>query len=108
MKLIQTILILGFLASLMLYLTHFRSSLLDRLLALGLFCGALAVVIFPDLSSLIAQAVGVGRGVDLFLYLFALATIFCLILLYSKARRTERTIAELARQIALRDARTIE
>ncbi len=93
MRPIQFILILGLLASLGLYYYAFRSTLRDRILVLGfLLCGLLAVL-FPDSTSVIAEMLGVGRGSDLIMYLFFVASIFFAVLFYFEAE-PDRAIAD--------------
>ena len=46
----------------------FRAKVIYRLVALLLFLTATVLVIFPDLTTSIAHALGVGRGADLVLY----------------------------------------
>ena len=49
--------------------------------------------------------VGVGRGADLVLYLGLLALAFVCLLLYSKIRELEVALTDLARSIAIAEAR---
>lgn len=103
MTLIQIIL-LSLFAFLALYLIYFRSRLRDRLIAVLFFLIAVAAVLFPDATTVIAQSVGVGRGTDLLVYLSIVAGIFAVLLLYGKISRCERLQTELVRELALRDA----
>jgi hypothetical protein len=104
MKLIQTILIISLLLSLGAYFARFRSHILDRLFALGLFLGAIGCIMFPTITQDLAEFVGVGRGTDLFLYVFAVASLFVGILLYSRVHRLESALTEVVRELAIRDA----
>lgn len=104
MTLIKALLILSILPSFLVYFIYFRSQVFDRLLALGFFSVLIMFVLFPQLSNKIAFLVGVGRGADLFLYFFAVFTIFVLIVVYSRIERAQRAIIELVRYIALKDA----
>jgi hypothetical protein len=61
-------------------------------------------VMVPDLSAEIARLVGVGRGVDLVLYLGILGLSFVCLLLYSKIRELEATLTDLVRSIAIVEA----
>ena len=104
MKLIQLILIAGFLAALMTYLRFLRSSLRDRLIAVVFFGAAVIAIAVPDLTQRAADMVGVGRGADLTFYLFALAFIFFAVLIYSKVTRLTRALTEVVRRIAIVEA----
>lgn len=105
MKSIQAVLIALFLLTAILGSIAFRSKLAYRLLAAFLFLSASLCVIFPGITSEVANSLGVGRGADLLLYLGLLAGIHSFLLLYLKERRMDRRITELTRAIAIRDAR---
>ena len=83
------------------YLTTLSSRLASRLAVLGLLASGVLFVINPDLTTRIARAVGVGRGTDLLLYLFCLASITVFLKLYKKNRTVEEKLTEVARQVAL-------
>jgi hypothetical protein len=104
MRLVQPIFIVALIITAFVYLSYFRTSLADRLIALSIFFAGFLAVLFPDLTSSVARLVGVGRGVDLCLYLFSLATMFSLVMLYTKIARLERLNTELVRSIALQTA----
>ena len=104
MKPLQLTLFIGLSSALAIYLSFFRSSLRDRLIALGFFFSAAAVAIFPELNELLAATVGVRRSTDFFLYLFSLASLFCIILLYSKAHKLERDVTHIVRHLAVSNA----
>src|SRR4051812_7651204 len=104
MRPIQFLLILGLLASLLLYRCVFRSTIRDRLLVLGFLFTGLMAVLFPDYTSMLAEALGVGRGTDLVMYFFFVAGIFLAILFYAKISRIERSQTELVRALAIATA----
>jgi hypothetical protein len=104
MRPIQFLLILGLLASLLLYRCVFRSTIRDRLLVLGFLFTGLMAVLFPDYTSMLAEALGVGRGTDLVMYFFFVAGIFLAILFYAKIGRIERSQTELVRALAIATA----
>lgn len=62
--------------------------------------GALAVL-FPEDTDVIANYVGVGRGVDLIMYLFEVAAIFVLIHYYTKFVELQRQLTTLTRELAI-------
>ena len=68
------------------------------LLAMAL---CIAAVLAPSLISRVAVAVGVGRGTDLVLYVFVMASLFIWIGLYRRLHDMEERFVDLARQIAL-------
>ena len=62
------------------------------------------VVWFPDTTSDLASTVGIGRGVDLVLYVWVLASGLILLALHVKLIAYERKLTELARYFALHAA----
>jgi hypothetical protein len=83
-----------------------RSRLLPRIVLLASALFGLLLILMPDVSSHLAHAAGVGRGVDLVLYCGLSSLGFISILLYSRCRNLESRLTELARAIAILDARS--
>ena len=104
MNLIQILLILAAAASLLVYLRYFRSVLRDRLIAFGIFASVVSAVLFPELTTTVANAVGVGRGTDLILYLLVVGSVFAVVMLASRLMSIENTLTELVRQLAILNA----
>jgi len=86
------------------YLTALSSRLVSRLALLSLVAAGVVCVINPNLTTRIAHRVGVGRGTDLLLYLFCLASVTVFLKLYKKNRAIEERLTEVARQVALQGA----
>lgn len=105
---IQGILIAGFIVAAIAAARIFRTKLLYRLVALALFLTAPVLIIFPDFTTVIAHALGVGRGTDLLLYFALVGGIYVALLLYLRIRELDQKIAQLTRSIALRDAAQIK
>lgn len=99
--LVLTILFLG----LWVYLRYLRSRGRDRFIVLVVFCGGIVFVLMPNWSSRIAEQVGVGRGVDLVIYLSLLLLGFVILVLYSQLRAVRGQLTDLTRQFALQHAR---
>ena len=59
----------------------------------------------PEHSTQLAEAVGIGRGVDLILYIWVCLSLIVLLNLHLKLRTQMELITALARKIALADAR---
>lgn len=104
---IQAILIAGFVIAAVFASRIFRTRVLYRLIALVLFLAAPVLIVFPDFTTVIAHALGVGRGTDLLLYFSLVSGIYVVLLLYLRIRELDQKITELTRAIALRDARQI-
>ena len=64
-----------------------------------LVAGGVAVL-FPERTDIIANYMGVGRGVDLITYLFEVAAIFILIHYYTKFVELQRQLTTLTRELA--------
>jgi hypothetical protein len=71
---------------------------------LGLFAAAAAAVVFPDVTQVVAQFVGVGRGTDLVLYVSVTAVVFVLVHYYTKFVDLQQQITTLTRELAIQRA----
>ena len=69
-----------------------------------LFLVMILVVLFPEITSSIAHALGVGRGTDLLLYTVVVAFIIYALNNYLNQQDQRDTIYQLARKIALMEA----
>ena len=70
---------------------------------LAIAIGAVAVLV-PDVLTEVAQAVGVGRGADLLLYLLCVTFLFVSIGLHLRLTEMHERYVELARRLALHEA----
>lgn len=59
---------------------------------------------YPDLTSEISQAFGIGRGLDLIVLLFIFVTGNSLYFVFSSLFKQQKMITELTRHLALREA----
>ncbi len=75
-----------------------------KLVALLTVVGGVVAVLFPGLLQLAADAVGVTRGTDLFLYVLALVVLYLVGSSGVRFREHESRLALLARQVALAQA----
>lgn len=62
---------------------------------------AVLTVLFPDILTAVADALGVGRGTDLLLYLFIVVVLAYMASTYLRFREVETQLTLLARRIAL-------
>ena len=106
MTLIQPVLIILVLAAVIAYEFRMRSRLVDRLVVVAL--GGLGIILIgsPNLSTDVARVLGVGRGVDVVIYLSLLGVGFLQLVAFSKIRSMEGQITALVREIALHAAET--
>jgi small membrane protein len=93
------------LSSLLLYaLGQYRRS---RPVAVGIIICCVAgivLVMAPDLSTNIANLLGVGRGADLVIYLVAIVTLAGIFNLHLRIRASDQLVTELARAFAVKTA----
>jgi small membrane protein len=104
---IQVVLVLGFLLITYWFLSNRTSSKVrawQKIGLLSLFILAILAVLFPNLLNDIANAVGVGRGADLVLYIFVFAFMAYVTIQYIKQKEHDRTTATLVRRIAIIEA----
>lgn len=66
-----------------------------------LWAAATLFVLRPELTARLSRAFGIGRGVDLVIYLNIVAGLYATLVLYTRSRRLERIVTELVRQQAL-------
>ena len=64
-------------------------------------CLFLISVAYPNLTTRVANAIGVGRGTDLIVYMTTFALICFSLILIIKFERLQREITQLVRRIAL-------
>jgi len=101
---IQTTLILLLAAGTAIFLAKLRSTLAGRLVVLLLVLAALLLIVHPSLSTALAHVLGVGRGVDLVIYLTLLGQGFVILLLWSSLRTLGQRLTVIARELALATA----
>lgn len=65
-----------------------------------LFTGG-AAVIFPEQTDVVANFVGVGRGVDLITYVIEVTVLFVLIHYYTKFVELQRQLTDVVRELAI-------
>lgn len=98
---IKLILLVGLVIVVRFYVRSPRSTLRDRLIVIPLALLLAAAVIYPELTSGVADLVGVGRGVDLAFYLGFLLIYFIVGMLRTQLTEQERKITSLVRELAL-------
>jgi hypothetical protein len=90
------------LAGILLYAwTEYRRSPVIALSAVLAACVGLYFVWLPTHATLLAEAVGVGRGVDLVIYVWVVISLLIFFNLHLKLRSQMELITDLAREIAL-------
>lgn len=101
---IKFVLILGAVAGTLWLLRGTRHAgrlAITRLCSLAFALTWIIAVLFPDLVTAAANAVGVGRGTDLLMYALVLVVLFTAVSQYRRTRELETQIADLTRALAL-------
>jgi small membrane protein len=81
--------------------TEYRRSPAVGLAAVLAACGGLYFVWFPSHATLLAELAGIGRGVDLIIYVWVVISLLIVFNLHLKLRAQMELITELAREIAI-------
>lgn len=104
---IQLVLLTGVAFISLYFITRLRKRLLDIILLTAMIACAIVFIIWPDLTSVIAKALGVGRGADLIFYVSILIFWFVVLKLYARLRKLEQTVTDIVRQDAIKKARDL-
>ncbi len=108
---IQIILVVFFLVVLFKVLSKFRSGYLKGKETVGwviFWILAMAVVINPNSTLILAKVLGVGRGVDAILYLTITLLFFLVFKIFVRLEKIERQITKLVRQDTLNQTKKYE
>src|SRR3990167_5791873 len=65
---------------------------------------AAVVILLPQTATLLANILGVGRGVDLALYISVVVLFYVLFTMSRRVDRLEKSLTDLVREIALKNA----
>lgn len=69
-----------------------------------IWIAALIVVTLPDATTLLARALGIGRGVDVVIYLSVPLGFYLVFRLYEKLDRLEHDLTKVVRHLALKES----
>jgi small membrane protein len=85
--------------------TMFRQAPIIGFLSATVALGGLYFVWLPFHATWLAELAGIGRGVDLILYVWVVISLIVLLNLHLKLRMQNETITALARELAIANAR---
>lgn len=108
MTIFQLLLIVGVAAAAILalrFLPGERSLAIKRVLALLFVVAAILAIVFPNALTAVAHFFGIGRGADLLLYVFIVAVMMFAVAVIRAKARSDARVTELARAVALMEAR---
>jgi small membrane protein len=94
---IQLVLIASLFILLFLYLSYFRNRIFNALFFFCFFLVGIGFIINPSITQRIATFFGVGRGVDLVIYLLMVVFFFLFIAIFYRMRQLGKTIIDLVR-----------
>lgn len=80
-----------------------RIGTLALFLWLTLWVGVAVVILFPDITMVVADVLGIGRGVDLVLYLGFILVFYLLFRMGVRMERMDREITQIVRALALKE-----
>jgi len=102
---IKIILIILLVVVLRAFLVQRSLILTQRIIASLMFCVLLLLVLFPHISTSVAHAIGVGRGVDLVFYFSHLFLLLLVIALWRRSKVLMFKMTKLSRAIAIQNCR---
>lgn len=108
MTIFQFILIVAVAAAALLairFLPGDGSLAVKRILALLFVLAAILAIIFPSALTAVANLLGIGRGADLLLYVFIIASMLFAVAIVRAKARSDARVTDLARAVALMEAR---
>ena len=108
MRNIQLLLLAMFAVGTVLHFRRTKSRLVDRIFVLVFVLAGVVMVSFPETSDWLANILGVGRGVDAVIYFMLVFLSYACLQLYAKIRSQEGRLVELARFIAISNAKMPE
>lgn len=101
---IQLILLTGVAFISLYFVIQLKKKLLDLLLLFAMIAVAVVFIIWPDITTKLAQKLGVGRGADLVFYVSILIFWFVVLKLYARVRQLEKSFTQIIREDALKKA----
>jgi hypothetical protein len=104
MILAQPILVALLAALVILYFARLRTRAWDILVILLCFGIAALLVVRPEVATRLAHMVGIGRGVDLILYLAIPGLALLILLLFARTRELNLKLTAIVRETALANA----
>jgi hypothetical protein len=100
---IQAVLLTGVAFIFLYFIIRLKKRLLDLIILFLMIAGAVVFILWPDLTTMIAKKLNVGRGTDLILYLSILIFWFMILKLYTRVRKLEQMFTKIIRDDALKN-----
>ncbi|HEX2606689.1 MAG TPA: DUF2304 domain-containing protein [Flavisolibacter sp.] len=100
---IQIVLIVLLFMILVYTIVRLRNRKMEILLLSALVLSGFVLVLFPDLTIVLAHKLGVGRGTDLVFYISTLLFWFVILKLYTRIRKLEQLLTQVLRKETLKE-----
>lgn len=104
---IQLVLLTGFIFIGLYFIIRLKKRLLDIFLLFSMIACATVFVVWPDVTNIIANRLGVGRGADLIFYISILIFWFVSLKLYARVRKLEQLFTQIVREDAIKKAQEL-
>jgi len=108
MTAIQVILFAGLIFISIYVYRRFRNAIVDAFIIIAFIAIGIILVLFPELTTRVAHALGVGRGADLIFYLSILFFFFIILKLYARIRRLEQSITKIIRENSIASSKKMK
>ena len=67
--------------------------------------GVIVIVLFPSITTYFARLVGIGRGIDLIVYVSILILFYSMYRIYAKLDSIQRDVTKVTREVAIKRAK---
>ena len=104
MEIIQIVIIIFALFALSRVFLRFKDNKLTRnefIFWIVIWVAVIIVSIIPSITGVLSQKLGIGRGIDLLIYLSIIVLFYLMFRLYVKLESVEKEITALVRRVAL-------
>ena len=107
MTLFQGLLVL-FLLIFVVYIIRFKNATYDRLFMVVIGTVGIIFVLYPDLSSNIANFFNIGRGTDLVFYMWIIFCLFKFLRYEARINELQRSLTEITRHMSINEVKLPE
>ena len=104
MEIIQIVIIIFALFALSRVLLRFKDNKLNRnefIFWMLVWISIIIISIIPGITGILSQKLGIGRGIDLIIYVSIIVMFYLIFRLYVKLETVEREITAIVRKVAL-------
>ncbi len=106
MTVVQVLLLIGTGFIGLIALNLYSRLILTKIIFLSISCFICFLIIFPNYTTLVANKLGVTRGVDIIFYFFILFSVIILMKLYWKIKKLQHDFTKLVREFTFLENKT--